>query len=70
MSLSQRFAITLVRLYQSVKPLIDSLYMTLFGVVSQCKHTPSCSEYAIDAIKHHGTIAGLILGGKRILSCR
>jgi putative component of membrane protein insertase Oxa1/YidC/SpoIIIJ protein YidD len=70
MSLSQSFAITLVRVYQRVKPFVDAMYMSIFGVVSPCKHAPSCSAFTIEAIRDHGTIAGLILGGKRILSCR
>jgi len=34
-----------------------------------CRYYPSCSEYAIDALKIHGPIKGLIMGTKRILSC-
>lgn len=70
MSLFQSCAVALVRMYQRIRPLIDQIYMSLFGVVSQCKHSPTCSEYTVIQIKKHGTIAGLILGGKRILSCR
>lgn len=34
-----------------------------------CRYEPSCSQYAIEALKVHGPIKGLILGTKRILSC-
>lgn len=34
-----------------------------------CRYYPTCSEYAIEALKIHGPIKGLILGTKRILSC-
>ena len=34
-----------------------------------CRYHPSCSEYAIEALKIHGPILGLIMGTKRILSC-
>ena len=34
-----------------------------------CRYYPSCSEYAIEALKIHGPIKGLIMGTKRILSC-
>jgi putative membrane protein insertion efficiency factor len=34
-----------------------------------CRYNPSCSEYAIEALKIHGPIIGLLLGTKRILSC-
>jgi len=34
-----------------------------------CRYYPSCSEYAIQALKVHGPVKGLIMGTKRILSC-
>ena len=34
-----------------------------------CRFTPSCSEYAIEAISKHGVVKGLLLSGKRILKC-
>jgi putative membrane protein insertion efficiency factor len=35
-----------------------------------CRHTPSCSTYAVDAIKNLGPLRGLLLGTNRILRCR
>jgi len=34
-----------------------------------CRYTPTCSKYAIEALKKHGPIKGLYLSVKRILSC-
>jgi putative membrane protein insertion efficiency factor len=34
-----------------------------------CRYTPTCSEYAVEALKKHGPIKGLWLAIKRILSC-
>lgn len=34
-----------------------------------CRFTPTCSQYAIDALKKHGPIKGLYLTIKRILKC-
>ncbi len=34
-----------------------------------CRYTPTCSQYSIDALKKHGAIKGFWLGMKRILSC-
>ena len=34
-----------------------------------CRYQPTCSEYAIDALRIHGPLKGLLLGTKRILSC-
>ncbi|MCR5314088.1 MAG: membrane protein insertion efficiency factor YidD [Bacteroidaceae bacterium] len=34
-----------------------------------CRFTPTCSTYAIEAIKKHGPIYGLYLAIRRILRC-
>ena len=34
-----------------------------------CRYTPTCSQYAIEAIRKHGPLKGLGLALKRILSC-
>jgi putative membrane protein insertion efficiency factor len=34
-----------------------------------CRYYPTCSEYAIEALRVHGPFKGLIMGTKRILSC-
>jgi putative membrane protein insertion efficiency factor len=36
---------------------------------AKCPYTPSCSNYAIEAIKKHGVIKGSALGLWRILRC-
>lgn len=36
---------------------------------SQCRFYPSCSQYAIDAIEHHGPLRGSVLACKRIARC-
>ncbi len=36
---------------------------------SSCRYTPTCSEYAIEAIKKHGALRGFWLGFKRVLRC-
>jgi putative membrane protein insertion efficiency factor len=37
--------------------------------VSPCRHTPSCSTYALEALEVHGVTKGSYLGLKRILRC-
>lgn len=50
----------LIRAYQTVlSPLLPSA----------CRYTPTCSQYAIDALKAHGLLYGGWLGIKRIISC-
>ncbi len=34
-----------------------------------CRYTPTCSAYAIEAVKKHGVLKGGWLATKRILSC-
>ena len=52
--------IKLVRLYQlALSPLF----------ANSCRFQPSCSRYAIDAIRLHGPLRGCYLAFRRILSC-
>lgn len=49
-----------VRLYQAtLRPLMGG----------QCRFSPSCSEYAIEAIREHGPMRGVRLAAARLLSC-
>ena len=34
-----------------------------------CRFTPTCSQYAIEALRKHGPIKGLYLSIRRILRC-
>jgi hypothetical protein len=52
--------IKLIQIYQaSISPLIGS----------NCRYSPTCSNYCIQALKKHGSLRGLYLSSKRILSC-
>lgn len=35
----------------------------------KCRYHPTCSAYALDALREHGAFRGLWLGALRILSC-
>jgi putative membrane protein insertion efficiency factor len=37
--------------------------------LTQCRYTPTCSHYAIDAINEYGIVGGTLLGAYRILRC-
>jgi len=43
------------------------LISPLFG--PHCRYTPTCSQYAIEAIETHGAIKGCWLAIKRLSSC-
>lgn len=34
-----------------------------------CRHSPSCSMYAIDMVKRRGALIGGLLAAKRVLTC-
>jgi uncharacterized protein len=35
----------------------------------RCKYEPTCSRYAVDAIRRYGILRGLVLAGWRLLRC-
>jgi len=47
------------------------LYRLTFGAFfpTTCKYHPSCSEYAVQALRRHGLVKGSILAGWRLLRC-
>ena len=52
--------IRLIRLYRIfISPLLGS----------NCRHTPTCSEYGIIALKKYGVFKGTFLTVKRIIKC-
>jgi hypothetical protein len=56
-----KYFIFLIRLYQTC--------LSPFFFAPCCRFHPSCSEYAVDAIKMHGPLKGSFMGVKRILRC-
>lgn len=52
--------IWLIRVYQTrISPLFPP----------RCRFTPSCSQYAVEAIRNRGPIAGVFWATLRILKC-
>ncbi len=53
----------------AVAPLI--LYQRVISpaVGPRCRYHPSCSQYAVQAIREFGILRGLVLGGWRVLRC-
>ncbi|QTQ12800.1 membrane protein insertion efficiency factor YidD [Treponema parvum] len=55
-----KFFCLLIRIYQvCISPLFPRC----------CRFYPTCSNYAIEAIKKHGSIKGIYLSFKRIVRC-
>jgi len=38
-------------------------------MASHCRHYPTCSQYALEAIQHHGPLKGGYLATARLLRC-
>ena len=56
----------IIRLYRwTVSPAL----IFLFGPTGGCRFTPSCSQYAVDAIRSRGVLAGGWLAARRICRC-
>jgi uncharacterized protein len=48
------------------------VYRWTLGVLvpaGTCKYHPSCSQYALDALRRHGLVRGSVLAGWRLLRC-
>lgn len=55
-----RAALWLLRWYKiAVSPLLPPA----------CRYTPTCSEYAMEAIERRGVAVGTLLAVRRVLSC-
>ncbi|MBC8095642.1 MAG: membrane protein insertion efficiency factor YidD [Akkermansiaceae bacterium] len=62
----QHILILLVRLYRCT---LSPAKFFLFGPLGHCRFEPSCSQYALDALKIHGVLSGSWLAAKRICRC-
>jgi len=61
----------LTRLIKSVFIILIKIYQRIISpwTPSSCRYTPTCSTYAVDALKKHGLRKGGLLVLKRIGSC-
>ena len=66
MNPAQHILIFGVRCYRWV---ISPAKTFLFGPLGRCRFTPTCSEYALGALRHHGALAGSWLALRRIGRC-
>ena len=61
MSLARRAALAALSAYKRwISPLLPGA----------CRFTPTCSEYAAEAVRLHGVARGLWLAAGRLLRCR
>jgi uncharacterized protein len=59
-SVLRGFLVAPIRLYQrTISPALPA----------RCKYHPSCSEYAVQAVRRYGVLRGVVLAGWRLLRC-
>lgn len=60
MQMIKKFLIVLLRFYKAaISPYLGN----------NCRFTPTCSEYAMEAIERHGAIKGSWMAIRRLLRC-
>ena len=67
MNAAQHILILGLRLYQW---LVSPVLRVILGPLARCRFEPSCSAYAIEAVRGHGALAGSWLALKRIARCQ
>jgi putative membrane protein insertion efficiency factor len=58
--------IFVIRIYRWT---ISPAQVFLLGPAGGCRFSPTCSQYALDAVRKHGALAGGALAAKRICRC-
>lgn len=61
-----RLLIILVQVYRWV---LSPLKVGLMGPGARCRFEPSCSEYAVEALRMHGAWVGVGLAARRVGRC-
>lgn len=67
MNILQHLLTAGVRLYQvAISPVLTGVFAPMgFG----CRYQPTCSQYAIVAVREHGACRGSLLAGRRLCRC-
>ena len=66
MRVLQQTCILCIRCYQKV---LSPVVTALFGPWAGCRYTPTCSQYALEAIQIHGVLHGWLLAIGRLCRC-
>jgi uncharacterized protein len=61
----------LTRLLRAVAVAPVMIYQRVVSpaIPRRCKYEPTCSRYAVEAIREYGILRGLVLAGWRLLRC-
>jgi uncharacterized protein len=66
MNIVQHALIFVIRVYQT---LLSPMIVALLGPSARCRFTPSCSQYAREAVRLHGALIGGWLALRRLGRC-
>jgi putative membrane protein insertion efficiency factor len=66
MNLPSHILLFAIRVYRLV---ISPAQIFLFGPAGGCRFTPTCSQFAVEAIRTHGAWHGSLLASGRICRC-
>ena len=66
MKLLQLILVALIQVYRWV---LSPAKAALFGPLGRCRFEPTCSNYALEAIRRHGAWRGSLLAARRVCSC-
>jgi uncharacterized protein len=64
--LPARMLLALVWIYQKT---LSPALPAVFGPACACRFQPTCSHYAAEAVRAHGTVRGVWLTVRRLLRC-
>lgn len=62
--ITKTFNIIIIGLIRSYQLILSPVF------AGSCRHIPTCSQYAIDAIRRFGPIKGVYIACTRVLRCR
>ncbi len=65
----KKIALSLILLYKKTEWFHLPIFRSLFLSDRVCRFSPTCSEYAYQAIDKYGVVRGIIIGIKRIIRC-
>jgi hypothetical protein len=66
MNFVQHLLIFVIRVYQAM---LSPILLAVLGPSARCRFTPSCSQYAREAVRLHGAIIGGWLAVHRLGRC-
>jgi uncharacterized protein len=53
----------------AIAPIVGYQRLISPAIPRRCKYEPTCSRYAVEAIRQYGILRGLVLAGWRLLRC-